>query len=86
MAPSGHSQAQRAGCAPLNSNGFAVAGNKYGATVKRNDWGNKRQKRSDFAWRGQHLTALAAKTHCRTIKNRQHLLTLTAAPTGDAKP
>lgn len=50
-----------AGCAPLNSNGFAVAATNMGHREEEADWGNDSQKRSDFAWRGQHLTALAAK-------------------------
>ncbi|GLR09800.1 tannase/feruloyl esterase family alpha/beta hydrolase [Mixta theicola] len=50
-----------AGCAPLNSNGFAVAATNMGHREEETNWGNDRQKRSDFAWRGEHLTALAAK-------------------------
>ncbi|MCG7389860.1 tannase/feruloyl esterase family alpha/beta hydrolase [Pantoea sp. ACRSB] len=50
-----------AGCAPLNSNGFAVAATNMGHREDEADWGNDPRKRSDFAWRGQHLTALAAK-------------------------
>ncbi|WP_416411744.1 tannase/feruloyl esterase family alpha/beta hydrolase [Pantoea sp. App145] len=50
-----------AGCAPLNSNGFAVAATDMGHKESEQDWGNDPQKRQDFAWRGQHLTAVAAK-------------------------
>lgn len=49
------------GCAPLNSGGFVLAATDMGHEGMDNSWGNDAQKRADFAHRGVHLTALAAK-------------------------
>ncbi|WP_072927599.1 tannase/feruloyl esterase family alpha/beta hydrolase [Nissabacter archeti] len=50
-----------AGCAPLNSNGFAIASTNMGHTQEEEDFGNDAQKRKDFAYRGVHLTAVVSK-------------------------
>ncbi|MCG8708234.1 tannase/feruloyl esterase family alpha/beta hydrolase [Brenneria sp. 4F2] len=50
-----------AGCAPLQDNAFALASSDMGHSAQEDDFGKDRQKRSDFAWRGVHLTAVAAK-------------------------
>ncbi|MGE9552886.1 tannase/feruloyl esterase family alpha/beta hydrolase [Erwinia amylovora] len=50
-----------AGCSALDSNGFALATTDMGHKTQETDFGKDRQKRSDFAWRAQHLTAITAK-------------------------
>lgn len=50
-----------AGCTPLNANGFAIAATDMGHKMQEADFGNQPQKRVDFAYRSQHLTAQVAK-------------------------
>lgn len=49
------------GCVPLEQGTFAIAGTDMGHEGMGGDFGNDPQKRVDFAYRGVHLTALAAK-------------------------
>ncbi|KAF1052892.1 MAG: Mono(2-hydroxyethyl) terephthalate hydrolase [Stenotrophomonas maltophilia] len=49
------------GCEPLNAGAFVVAGSDMGHSGEDDSWGADPQKRADFAHRGVHLTALAAK-------------------------
>lgn len=50
-----------AGCAPLDTGGFVLAATDMGHTREEGDFGNDPQKRQDFAYRAQHLTAVASK-------------------------
>ncbi|GLK87344.1 feruloyl esterase [Pseudomonas turukhanskensis] len=49
------------GCAPLTSGGFATATTDMGHQTAGGAFGHDPQQRIDFAYRGVHLTALAAK-------------------------
>ncbi|WP_038909217.1 tannase/feruloyl esterase family alpha/beta hydrolase [Dickeya oryzae] len=52
------------GCAPLNAGGFVIAGTDMGhdqASANSGEFGTEPQKRADFAYRGVHLTSVAAK-------------------------
>lgn len=49
------------GCAPLQAGGFAQASTDMGHQGNGAEFGDDPQKRADFAYRGVHLTALAAK-------------------------
>jgi len=49
------------GCAPLNAGEFVTASTDMGHQGQSADFGLDAQKRADFAHRGVHLTALAAK-------------------------
>ena len=53
------------GCQVLNDGGFVMAATDMGHSGQDASWGEDAQKRSDFAWRAQHLTAQAAKTLIR---------------------
>ncbi|MFU2319086.1 tannase/feruloyl esterase family alpha/beta hydrolase [Rahnella sp. PCH160] len=50
-----------AGCTPLNTNGFVLAATDMGHSMKEGDFGKDPQKRVDFAYRSQHLTAEVSK-------------------------
>ena len=58
-------------CAPLNSGGFVLAATDMGHEGMDNSWGDDPQKRADFAHRGVHLTALAAKKLIATFYGQQ---------------
>lgn len=49
------------GCVPLNAGGFAIGATDMGHQDQDGSFGDDSQKRADFAYRAQHLTALAAK-------------------------
>ncbi|WP_277961210.1 tannase/feruloyl esterase family alpha/beta hydrolase [Pseudomonas sp. RIT-To-2] len=49
------------GCAPLNAGGFVIAATDMGHEGNSSEFGKDRQKRVDFAYRSQHLTAQVAK-------------------------
>ncbi|MFF9550779.1 tannase/feruloyl esterase family alpha/beta hydrolase [Methylobacterium fujisawaense] len=49
------------GCVPLQAGGFVVAGTDMGHQGRDASFGDDPQKRADFAFRAQHLTAVAAK-------------------------
>lgn len=49
------------GCVPLNAGGFVIAATDMGHTGQGGEFGRDPQLRADFAHRGVHLTALAAK-------------------------
>lgn len=49
------------GCVPLDQGEFVIAGTDMGHEGMGGDFGKDRQKRADFAHRGVHLTAVAAK-------------------------
>ncbi|UUE97160.1 tannase/feruloyl esterase family alpha/beta hydrolase [Xanthomonas hortorum pv. pelargonii] len=53
------------GCAPLNSGGFVLAATDMGHQDQDGAFGKDAGKRADFAYRGQHLTAVAAKALVR---------------------
>ncbi|MBV6817849.1 tannase/feruloyl esterase family alpha/beta hydrolase [Rahnella sp. PD12R] len=50
-----------AGCTPLNTTGFVLAATDMGHSMKEGDFGKDPQKRVDFAYRSQHLTAEVSK-------------------------
>lgn len=50
-----------AGCQVLNDGGFVMAATDMGHSGNGGEWGLDPQKRADFAYRAQHLTAEAAK-------------------------
>ena len=56
-----------AGCALLNDGGFVMAATDMGHSAQDESWGLDAQKRSDFAWRAQHLTAGAARALIRAF-------------------
>lgn len=49
------------GCAPLNASGFVLAATDMGHQDQDGSFGRDPQKRADFAYRAQHLTAVTAK-------------------------
>ncbi|RZT09156.1 feruloyl esterase [Duganella sp. CF402] len=49
------------GCVPLTAGGFVTAASDMGHRGMGGDFGQDPQKRADFAYRGVHLTAVAAK-------------------------
>ncbi|WP_347557326.1 tannase/feruloyl esterase family alpha/beta hydrolase [Robbsia sp. KACC 23696] len=49
------------GCVPVRDNGFAVAATDMGHKGMDTGFGVDPEKRKDFAYRGQHLTALVSK-------------------------
>lgn len=49
------------GCVPLDAGGFVVASTDMGHEGRDASFGDDPQKRADFAYRAQHLTAVAAK-------------------------
>ncbi|MCQ4159473.1 tannase/feruloyl esterase family alpha/beta hydrolase [Roseomonas sp. GC11] len=49
------------GCATLQAGGFVIAATDMGHQGNDSAFGRDPQQRADFAWRAQHLTALAAK-------------------------
>lgn len=49
------------GCVPLAAGGFVISSTDMGHQGMAPDFGRDAQKRVDFAYRGVHLTALAAK-------------------------
>lgn len=58
------------GCAPLNSGGFVLAATDMGHQDQDGAFGKDAGKRADFAYRGQHLTAVAAKALVRADYGR----------------
>ncbi|MEA5124054.1 tannase/feruloyl esterase family alpha/beta hydrolase [Xanthomonas floridensis] len=58
------------GCAPLNSGGFVLASTDMGHQDQDGTFGKDARKRADFAYRGQHLTAVAAKALIRAYYGR----------------
>jgi hypothetical protein len=58
------------GCAPLEAGGFAVASTDMGHQGMGGEFGRDLQKREDFAHRGVHLTAVAAKKLVRAFYGR----------------
>jgi feruloyl esterase len=55
------------GCAELADGGFVMAATDMGHSGMGADWGLDAQRRSDFAHRAQHITALAAKALTRAF-------------------
>jgi feruloyl esterase len=55
------------GCAVLAGGGFVMAATDMGHAGRGADWGVDAQRRSDFAHRAQHVTALAAKSLTRAF-------------------
>lgn len=55
------------GCAVLNDGGFVMAATDMGHSGGGGDWGDDPQKRDDFAYRAQHLTAGAARALIRAF-------------------
>lgn len=55
------------GCKVLAGGGFVMAGTDMGHTGQDADWGNDPQKRIDFAYRAEHLTALVSKALIRAF-------------------
>ncbi|MCC4620795.1 tannase/feruloyl esterase family alpha/beta hydrolase [Xanthomonas cassavae CFBP 4642] len=55
------------GCAPLNSGGFVLAATDMGHQDQDGSFGQDPVKRADFAYRAQHLTAVAAKALIRAF-------------------
>lgn len=49
------------GCSILAAGGFVMAATDMGHTDQTGAWGKDEQQRADFAYRAQHVTALAAK-------------------------
>jgi feruloyl esterase len=49
------------GCVPLNTGGFVIAATDMGHEGQGGTFGRDPQLRADFAYRGVHITALAAK-------------------------
>lgn len=56
-----------AGCMPLNNSEFVLAATDMGHPGQEMDFGKDAQKREDFAWRSQHLTAELAKLLIKTL-------------------
>lgn len=58
------------GCAPLNAGGFVLASTDMGHQGMGGEFGHDPQRRADFAYRGVHVTALAAKKLIRVFYGR----------------
>ena len=58
------------GCAPLAAGGFVIASTDMGHQGRGGEFGKDPQKREDFAHRGVHLTAVAAKKLIRAFYGR----------------
>jgi hypothetical protein len=58
------------GCAPLAGGGFVIASTDMGHQGMGGEFGKDPQKREDFAHRGVHLTAVAAKKLIRAFYGR----------------
>ncbi|MGB8602715.1 MAG: tannase/feruloyl esterase family alpha/beta hydrolase [Rhizomicrobium sp.] len=58
------------GCVPLNRGGFVIAATDMGHQGQSGSFARDLQKRADFAYRGQHITALAAKALIRAFYGR----------------
>ena len=58
------------GCAPLAAGGFAIASTDMGHQGMGGEFGKDERKREDFAHRGVHVTALAAKRLVRAFYGR----------------
>ena len=54
------------GCVPVSAGNFVVSSTDMGHQGMAPDFGRDPQKRVDFAYRGVHLTALAAKKLIKT--------------------
>lgn len=57
-------------CPTVDQSGFVVATTDMGHSGRGNDWAGNSQKVADFAYRGVHLTALAAKALIRAYYGR----------------
>ena len=55
------------GCTPVTDGSVALAATDMGHQGMGDEWGENADQRVDFAWRGNHLTALAAKALIRTF-------------------
>lgn len=53
------------GCVPIAAGGFVIASTDMGHSGMGGEFGKDPQKRSDFAWRGVHLTSVASKALIR---------------------
>jgi hypothetical protein len=58
------------GCVPLTDGGFAIAGTDMGHASRGGEFARDLQKRADFAYRGVHVTALAAKALIKAFYGR----------------
>jgi feruloyl esterase len=58
------------GCAPLDAGGFVIAATDMGHQGMGGTFGRDAQKRTDFAYRAVHLTAVAAKRIIETFYGR----------------
>lgn len=59
------------GCPVLTNGGFVMAATDMGHSGQSPDWGLDDQKRVDFAYRAQHLTALTAKALIRAFYGQE---------------
>lgn len=59
------------GCPVLTNGGFVMAATDMGHSGQSSDWGLDEQRRVDFAYRAQHLTALASKALIRTFYGQE---------------
>jgi hypothetical protein len=57
-------------CAPLQAGGFVIAATDMGHQDQDGSFGQDLHKRADFAYRSQHLTAIAAKRLIREFYGR----------------
>jgi hypothetical protein len=55
------------GCAPLDAGGFVIASTDMGHQGMGGEFGRDEQKRTDFAYRAVHLTAMASKALIRAF-------------------
>jgi feruloyl esterase len=55
------------GCAPLQQDGFVIAATDMGHSGQSSEFGDDPQKREDFAYRAEHLTALVSKKLIKTF-------------------
>ncbi|MRW90210.1 tannase/feruloyl esterase family alpha/beta hydrolase [Duganella sp. FT80W] len=58
------------GCKPLKDEGFVVAGTDMGHSGMSSEFGNDPQKREDFAYRAEHLTAVLSKKLIKVFYGR----------------
>jgi len=58
------------GCMPVNDGSIALASTDMGHQGQDSAWGENADQRVDFAWRGVHVTALAAKALIKAFYGR----------------
>ncbi len=73
------------GCQILTDGGFVMTTTNMSHSGLDGSWGTDDQKRADFAYRAQHVTALAVKKLIKVMAARKTSATSTAALMADER-